>query len=497
MIEIEVKDQKQLTLSETFDFCISSIRHRFSRSLLTLSVVILAIAFFMYLQCGTLFRNSVKTGVEQEILDSRMPSKLLGMLYTPFTINEFSKMLMDSRKNQADQQRIAKVLGLSDEEMTQLLNGVYTDMKYTSFFNNLAIGRRKELFDRRNGKEIYEFLLGEGELDIMFDKMRKFGGFTIPDGEPKFREFIAAYPGYAASLDKAYRQWQVFQTGLKDKELSQNDPVLIRKFLLEIEKDPARLAAWRGKLAKGGFVLTDEELARVLRYQSMSEWIDIITKVLQVPENRRKWQRTFGQGVYAHMEEKLAILDTPEVAKILRESQWDNGKMPSQEELKMIADEFRSRKELRDLEVYLDIKIFEPEEGFTSSQKFLLVLSFLVCVVGITNAMLMSITERFREIATLKCLGATDSFILIQIVLEAMIQGVIGSFAGILLGFVVALINSVCQVGWRVFSTFDLSAVLMAAVYSFLAGILLSVLSAMYPSLRAARMAPMEAMRVE
>ena len=44
-------------------------------------------------------------------------------------------------------------------------------------------------------------------------------------------------------------------------------------------------------------------------------------------------------------------------------------------------------------------------------QYWLIVLSLLVCVVGITNAMLMSVTERFREIGTMKCLGALDSFI--------------------------------------------------------------------------------------
>ncbi|MCK4402075.1 ABC transporter permease, partial [bacterium] len=45
-------------------------------------------------------------------------------------------------------------------------------------------------------------------------------------------------------------------------------------------------------------------------------------------------------------------------------------------------------------------------------QIWLVVLSLMVCVVGIANAMLMSVTERYKEIGTMKCLGALDRFII-------------------------------------------------------------------------------------
>ena len=145
----------------------------------------------------------------------------------------------------------------------------------------------------------------------------------------------------------------------------------------------------------------------------------------------------------------------------------------------------------------LEIDILKDAVELTPEQIYLMCLSFLVCVVGITNAMLMSITERFREIATLKCLGATDSFILIQIVLEALIQGIIGAIAGLIPGFIVALIATTFKVGIWVFQTFNWPSIGYAALYSLLAGILLSVISSLFPSTKAARMAPMEAMRVE
>src|SRR5262249_9292677 len=51
------------------------------------------------------------------------------------------------------------------------------------------------------------------------------------------------------------------------------------------------------------------------------------------------------------------------------------------------------------------------EQEAHARQIWLVVMSLVVCTVGISNSMLMSVTERFKEIGTMKCLGALDSFI--------------------------------------------------------------------------------------
>ena len=59
-----------------------------------------------------------------------------------------------------------------------------------------------------------------------------------------------------------------------------------------------------------------------------------------------------------------------------------------------------------------DIEAGDTSVDSSPKQRWLVILSLLVCVVGIVNAQLMAVTERFREIGTMKCLGALDRFIL-------------------------------------------------------------------------------------
>lgn len=496
MEAIEVKKQHQLAFKDTFEFCLSSIRHRFTRSMLTLAVVILAVAFFMYLQCTNIFRNSVRDGVEQEIIISRKPGKLLGMIYTPYNRNEFAKLLVDSRKDVNDIARIAKVLEMTEEDAAKLAQAAYDELIYQNYFSSMPIGKRKELFGRLEGDAIFTFLLEDDNLPKTKEKMLEIGGMTFPGGNDKMTVFLEGYPAHNAELKTAYDKWLAFQKSMRDGAFDANDSAEIRRFILRSDAE-GTLNDWASKVAAAGFVLSEAELDSILRYQRMTDKIEKIQLILSLPEYRQKWRRVYGQEKYRRMDEKLAILDTAKTMGILAEATYPDGSAITSADMKEIANEFRSRKKLRDLELYLDINLLKESGGFSPSQLYLMALSFLVCVVGITNAMLMSITERFREIATLKCLGATDSFILVQIVLEALIQGVIGSFAGIILGFFAALINSLLQVGFRVFTTFDFGMIGIAAVSSLAAGMLLAVLASLYPSAKAARMAPMEAMRVE
>ncbi|MGB0603985.1 MAG: ABC transporter permease [Candidatus Latescibacterota bacterium] len=130
-----------------------------------------------------------------------------------------------------------------------------------------------------------------------------------------------------------------------------------------------------------------------------------------------------------------------------------------------------------------------------SKQMWLIGLSLLVCVVGIANAMLMSVTERFREIGTMKCLGALDSFIVKLFLLESTFQGVAGTAAGIAIGFLLTLGLALLDYGGFVIDYFPASGIVQSALYALVAGTVLSLIGALLPAYRAAKMEPVEAMR--
>ena len=135
--------------------------------------------------------------------------------------------------------------------------------------------------------------------------------------------------------------------------------------------------------------------------------------------------------------------------------------------------------------------------GFNSRMLSLIGVSFMVCIVGIANAMLMSVTERFREIATMKCLGATDGFIMVNFILESVMQGVAGGVMGVFLGFLLGTLRSWASYGWLALSNYPAMPILAAAGVALAVSILISALAAVYPAYVAARLAPMEAMRIE
>jgi putative ABC transport system permease protein len=144
-----------------------------------------------------------------------------------------------------------------------------------------------------------------------------------------------------------------------------------------------------------------------------------------------------------------------------------------------------------------DLEPGATSTGSSAKERWIVILSLLVCVVGIVNAQLMAVTERFREIGTIKCLGALDSFVLRLFLLEAGMQGLAGAGVGSLLGAVAALLSGLIRFGFVAWQHISWLAVLESIAFATAVGCLLSLMGVIYPALVAARMQPVEAMRVE
>lgn len=70
---------------------------------------------------------------------------------------------------------------------------------------------------------------------------------------------------------------------------------------------------------------------------------------------------------------------------------------------------------------------------------WLLLTSGVLCLIGITNSLLLSVAERQSEIGTFRCLGASDRFVVLVFLFETWVLGTLGGLMGCLLGYVLAL----------------------------------------------------------
>jgi putative ABC transport system permease protein len=117
-------------------------------------------------------------------------------------------------------------------------------------------------------------------------------------------------------------------------------------------------------------------------------------------------------------------------------------------------------------------------------------VSLLVGGIGIMNIMLVSVTERTREIGVRMAVGATGKDVQMQFLSEAVVLSVLGGASGILAGILGSVFIS--QVlNWPV--TVPLKAVLVAVLFSGGVGIFFGY----YPARAAARLDPIEALRFE
>ncbi len=118
-------------------------------------------------------------------------------------------------------------------------------------------------------------------------------------------------------------------------------------------------------------------------------------------------------------------------------------------------------------------------------------ISLLVGGIGIMNIMLVSVTERTREIGIRKAVGAKRRDILVQFLIEAMVLSLVGGAVGILLGVAGSLLIS--RLSQDLVTKVTPQAILLATGFSAAVGLFFGI----YPATRAARLNPIDALRYE
>ncbi|MDP2736554.1 MAG: ABC transporter permease [bacterium] len=135
----------------------------------------------------------------------------------------------------------------------------------------------------------------------------------------------------------------------------------------------------------------------------------------------------------------------------------------------------------------------------TDALKFFLVaiaaMSLLVGGIGIMNIMLVSVTERTREIGLRKAVGANNKSIMLQFLIEAATITLSGGAIGVIIGSLIAILISVIAkfLGYN----WDLSISLLSIVLALIVSIGVGLIFGLYPARKASRLEPVEALRHE
>ncbi len=147
-----------------------------------------------------------------------------------------------------------------------------------------------------------------------------------------------------------------------------------------------------------------------------------------------------------------------------------------------------------DFRIRSQTELMESQQSITGTMTTLLsavaVISLVVGGIGIMNIMLVSVTERTREIGIRKAIGATPRDIMMQFLIESAIISLLGGLLGIVMGVGIAQILAYFS-GWS--AVVNLTAVFVALMVSAGVGLFFGI----YPANKASRLHPIEALRFE
>ncbi|MHC4716637.1 MAG: ABC transporter permease [Planctomycetota bacterium] len=480
---LEIRPQPRLPVSRQVEICADGVRHRFFRSLLTLGVVTLAVAFLMNMLTEIAVVRSCKRGAWARAERQEQLARLLGSVRATSDAAALQRHLAGLGQGTLSGRMLRSWTGLDAEAFAALCRSCRRREAALAWLAGLKLAHRR-------------LLLADTASD------GALAGLADPGARKRFQERLQQVPSVCPppELPAAAAEFEDLTGRLRRAHARASDAAESLTAAVAPEGLQARLAGGGGVgalLAEHGLVLTESELEALTRQARQQERVALLRKELFTADMNRAWRAEYKDLFTEDRALEALETDSPAgqwlAARIggpLSRQGLDAGDIPS------VVRAYRQVKRTEALRDRLSAE-WGSEEGIGTTTFWLVAMSFLVCIVGISNAMLVSVLERFREIATMKCLGAMDGLIAVLFLLEAAFLGTVGGAAGVVIGGAVGLTRMFSGLGTWVATFFPWGGLAAMAGVSILAGLLLTTLSAIYPAFRAARMAPMEAMRVE
>jgi len=496
---IEVRDQVRLPLSKCIELVLSGVKFRLFRAAVTVAIIALAAAFLMTMLSESLIARNIRHAVQVQTAPRDTFVFWVGRISQPRTMRELAEELAATEEGDARWQEFKAWGNLTDQELRELVAICRAQGQYLDYFDQLGEGQRRILVGRSRGTDIFTSLQDPARLKTFKSELQ-----NVPKQLPSSIEDFEAFLARWRETDEARRA------------ISRGNRRAVEGVRRDRAVEGVRRDLLKGRGARELFAEADATLPKQLQaygYRMAAEDVPVVIELARLSlDADRDGQETPRRTVQVRLVNLLAQrrdMGTARVTEMIlfdelsspQGAQWfveTTGIDLSPQRVMEVATHQLAQSRLFSVEAslaeYAGGGVFM---GYSSRTLSLIAVSFIVCIVGIANAMLMSVTERFREIATMKCLGATDQFIMINFILESIIQGIAGGTLGVVVGFLLGWLRSWGSYGWMALTAFPWANVLLTALLTVIVSLVISAMAAVYPAWAAARLAPMEAMRIE
>ncbi len=522
--EINVANQPWLGFSRIIQITVDGIRYRLFRASVTVAVIAVAVAFLMNILSESLIKRSVARDTRDRIHEMRLILDWSSRLTTPGNPESVLREVARSTPGGPIYQEVAGMAGLDEATMTAFHQKCSQGNSYLDFFANLDYAKRRNLIHTATGIGIFRRL-------------------QTPNGMEQFTKSLADIHSirFTTSLDDLntfLTDWGKLQVQLqavvaaRAKAVAQIRQQLAGKPITDALADAT--GSFGDTVRQAGFVFDGETVAPLVASQAQAE-LDVKrlqesmdsnackqliaqrANVLPADVNVIMMWKYLGNAKFA--TRYLERMKQENEKAIAYEQKMKNAPPKAEGETKATIDDTEqgTRLNVAGLVPERLVELAEARDmqasllraerltvgaglgfmGLGERLAWLLFVSLLVCGIGIANAMLMTVTERFTEIATLKCLGALDGFIMLMFVLESSFLGVVGGVIGAILGALIGLSRMLAAFGLNFAGAIPATDIVVAVFASVAMGMLLAGIAAVLPSFKAARLAPMEAMRIE
>ena len=486
-----IREQPRLPLGTQVEICADGIHHRLFRSLTTLVVVTLAVAFLMNMLAESVVVSSCKRGVAAELRRQRQFGQLASLPRLRDDERAFQRRLAAAAGDSLEAGVLARWMGLEVPAFAAIQGRAAAAERMQKWFEDLSVSYRRLLFDTGRIEQPLVLLGQPGQWKQFAERAHEIPTLEVP------RELEAVVKGYGEYRPELLerRQAVLDQVDRLNADLGRRGQEL-DAWLAAACTDAGQARDLAAFLAGHGVAVSEAQARELAEEGCRTLQLRAVQRALTALQSHPDWEARSGGGMtQSDALKRLARQDAV--------GRWLSEQMaPSLQgviepgRLSELAGQFERTFGAEDLQVKLAVE-YGREEGMGTRAFWLVVVSMVVCVVGIANAMLVSVLERFREIATMKCLGAMDGLIATLFLLEAAFLGVVGGVAGVLVGSLIGLGRMTIAYGGWVWTFFQATGMLRMAGLSILTGLLLTTLAAIYPAFKAAKMLPMEAMRVE